>query len=435
MSIVTEALNRLQSDRLRLSRQPETSEPPPSITPATTAGVPPAGSPPAGSANGAVVNMLRYSFRTVGILAILGGIGWGAYLWGLSLGPEVSQLSPESSVPVLSAKAPVSDPPTGDQAASAVDSPDSSASPSKGASPASDRNGESDAAAVAPSQSTIPKPSQPAVPKEGEVEPSKTQIAMASAGVAPPTGEKSVPNAKSQATVQMSGKETVSPTAGSSLKKPEHKTEEVEKPSEPTQSSSKPPDATVNEEHGSVPDQMHASRQEQPKRKKAARGGQSRRVSVATRVAQAQHLIKKRRYSQAVTILTPLFRTPPDRWELWFWMGTAHLGLGNLAEADNAFMEGLARDTTIPHLWVQRALVGQQRGRYGEAIESLRQAEILAPELPEVQLNLAYSLETQGERKLAVEHYHIFLALTEGKPAYRTARKKVLDRVIRLEST
>jgi len=52
-------------------------------------------------------------------------------------------------------------------------------------------------------------------------------------------------------------------------------------------------------------------------------------------------------------------------------MGTAKLGLGQLDEADQFFIEGLACNGTVSHLWVQRALVGQQRGRYWEAIEAL----------------------------------------------------------------
>ena len=79
--------------------------------------------------------------------------------------------------------------------------------------------------------------------------------------------------------------------------------------------------------------------------------------------------------------------------------------------------------------------MSQQQGKFGEALEALRQAELIAPQLPEVQLNLAYSLEVQGNLQRAVDHYHTFLALTEGNPAYHPARRKVLERVIRLEKT
>lgn len=134
-------------------------------------------------------------------------------------------------------------------------------------------------------------------------------------------------------------------------------------------------------------------------------------------------------------MLEPLFAKPPERWEPWFWLGTAQLGLGQLEKAQASLVDGLARDATVPQLWVQRALVSQQHGRFGEALDALRQAELLAPELPEVQLNLGYTLDVTGDRLMAGRHYQMFLTMTEGKKAYRATRKKALDRISRLSKT
>ena len=153
------------------------------------------------------------------------------------------------------------------------------------------------------------------------------------------------------------------------------------------------------------------------------------------KLARAQHFIKQRQYAQAVNILEPLFAKPPERWEPWFWLGTAQLGLGQWEKARASLAEGLARDATVPQLWVQRALVSQQQGRFGEALDALRQAELLAPKLPEVHLNLAYALEVEGNRLVALKHYRTFLTLTEGNKAYHATRKKVLDRISRLSKT
>lgn len=149
-------------------------------------------------------------------------------------------------------------------------------------------------------------------------------------------------------------------------------------------------------------------------------------------LARAQHFITQRQYAQAINVLDPLFIKPPERWEPWFWLGTAQLGLGQLEKAQASLVDGLARDATVPQLWVQRALVSQQQGRFGEALDALRQAELLAPELPEVQLNLAYTLDMTGDRLVAGKHYRMFLTLTEGEKAYHATRKKVLDRISRL---
>ena len=153
------------------------------------------------------------------------------------------------------------------------------------------------------------------------------------------------------------------------------------------------------------------------------------------KLARAQHFITQRQYAQAVNVLGPLFAKPPERWEPWFWLGTAQLGLGQWEKAQASLVDGLARDATVPQLWVQRALVSQQQGRFGEALDALRQAELLAPQLPEVQLNLGYALEVAGDRRVSVKHYRMFMTLTEGKKAYHATRKKVLDRISRLSKT
>ncbi len=154
---------------------------------------------------------------------------------------------------------------------------------------------------------------------------------------------------------------------------------------------------------------------------------------VQRKLARAQSFIKERQYARAVAVLEPLLVEPPHGWEPWFWLGTAQLGLGQWEKAQASLVEGLARDATVPYLWVQRALASQQQGRFGEAVDFLRQAELLAPMLPEVHLNLAYSLEMLGERRVAIEHYRTFLTLSERHPAYHDVRKKVLAHVGQLK--
>lgn len=149
-------------------------------------------------------------------------------------------------------------------------------------------------------------------------------------------------------------------------------------------------------------------------------------------LTRARNLIAQRRYARAVTVLSPLFVTPPRTWEPWFWLGTAYLGLGQWEKARELLQEGIARDATVPQLWVHQALVSQQQGRHGAALEALRQAELLAPQLPEVQLNLAYSLEVRGPVSAAIEHYRTFLALTKDNVAYDGTREKVRKHLMRL---
>jgi len=156
------------------------------------------------------------------------------------------------------------------------------------------------------------------------------------------------------------------------------------------------------------------------------------RLSPEQRLVKAQLLIEQQSHAEAIEVLNPLFATPPAQWEPWFWMGTAQFGIGDLDKAEDAFMSGLVRDDTVPYLWVQRAVIAQQRGEYGKAMDALRQAELLNPDLPEVQLNLAYNFEHYGDHTLAQRHYQRYLSLTEGKATYHAVRRKVLERMLRL---
>ena len=158
-------------------------------------------------------------------------------------------------------------------------------------------------------------------------------------------------------------------------------------------------------------------------------------ITPEQRLVKAQLLIKRQFHQKAIDVLQPLFVDSPQTWEPWFWLGTAQLGMGDLVQAEDSFMEGLVRDDTVAYLWVQRAVVAQQRGKYGEGMDALRQAELLDPGLPEVQLNLGFNLESQGNKSLALQHYRHFLSLTEGKSTYHTVRRKVLDRVLRMGSS
>ena len=87
----------------------------------------------------------------------------------------------------------------------------------------------------------------------------------------------------------------------------------------------------------------------------------------------------------------------------------------------------------FPELWVQCALAEHQRGKYSKALSLLRQAELLAPTLPHVHLNLAFTLESQGNTSSALRHYRQYLHLTNRNPSYLSTRQKVLNRILNLE--
>lgn len=440
MSIVTDALNRLQSER---SRPASGQEGGPS-TPGVPIPEPPIDVKPDPFSAGSALMRARAGIRTIGIVFVLAVIGAGTYFWGMAMGPDmppVKVVGSSSAFPLPDrAIAPVevlaegllepgsdtslSSPEAGDALLKESGQPEEAAGPETGPQVAS---------LVPPLDQNLSKP-EPITPKAEETTsestPSKDQVTPSQASAQSASPEEQAESGTAE------NKTPALPQTAPAFPSNKGSGEGSEKESDSSRIAEVP--STVSVEPAEFEPESNTGEEETPQEtmvketpivpKKAA-------LSFDERLARAQQLIKKRRYSQALTVLQPAFKKPPERWEAWFWMGTAQLGLGHLDEAERSFMEGLARDATIPHLWVQRALVGQQRGQFGEAIEALRQAELLAPELPAVQLNLAFTLETRGNKKSAIEHYHTFLALTEGRPGYRTARKKVLDRVIRLKKT
>ncbi len=157
--------------------------------------------------------------------------------------------------------------------------------------------------------------------------------------------------------------------------------------------------------------------------------GVPRQPSPANRLRHAQQLIRSGEYADAAALLSPLFHDPPVKWQPWFWMGTALLGQEDFEQADQFFLSGLARNDKIPQLWIQRALVAQQRGNYQLAIHELRQAESLEANIPHIHLNMGYAYERLGNDRLANQYYGKFLKLSEGKPAFFSTRKKLFARL------
>ena len=90
---------------------------------------------------------------------------------------------------------------------------------------------------------------------------------------------------------------------------------------------------------------------------------------------------------------------------------------------------GLAVNGKVPQLWLQCAIIEQQRGKHEAALRILNEAEKLAPDTPEVQLNIGYSFDAIGNQRLSVKAYNSFLKLTEENPAYMMVRHKVLERL------
>ncbi|MDQ6951715.1 MAG: tetratricopeptide repeat protein [Mariprofundales bacterium] len=152
------------------------------------------------------------------------------------------------------------------------------------------------------------------------------------------------------------------------------------------------------------------------------------------RLLSGQLMIKDGQYDAAWQVLQPLLRPDLLDWKPWFWSGTAELMVGRLDAAANHFDEALARDGRVAAVWVQRALVAQQRGHFAVAYQLLKVAEARAPKSSQVILNLGYTLDAMGHRQQASRYYQRYLVQTAGASSQWKVRKAVLKRLTALNS-
>lgn len=130
----------------------------------------------------------------------------------------------------------------------------------------------------------------------------------------------------------------------------------------------------------------------------------------AVRLALGRLLVKMRKYESATAELSALTRSAQGDWQSWFWLGTAQLMQQQLDAATASLDEALRRNGKVAEVWIQRALIEQQRGDYLTALQLLGIANDLAPEHPGVLLNVAYCSEAIGNLTAAQTAYRKFLS-------------------------
>jgi len=141
----------------------------------------------------------------------------------------------------------------------------------------------------------------------------------------------------------------------------------------------------------------------------------------------ARLTVKNGQYEQAIQSIAPLLTKKSTDWHVWFWNGTAHLMLGHLDRAGASLNEALALDGKHAAVWVERALVEQQRSHYDAALQMLMMAEVMQPGLPEVQLNIAWTSDKLSLHNRATQAYREFLYRSGGMVEYTATRKKVIQ--------
>ncbi len=148
-----------------------------------------------------------------------------------------------------------------------------------------------------------------------------------------------------------------------------------------------------------------------------------------SRSSAVREQLKAEAYAEAGRNAEVLARDFPERWEPWFWLGTAQLAQGQLDAAETALEHASRIDSKVARVWIQRAVVAQERGDHAAAVNLLNKARDLSPKSPQIYLNLGYSNDALNLSAEAEINYRLYLSLTEGDGSYSAQRKHVIKRL------
>ena len=148
-----------------------------------------------------------------------------------------------------------------------------------------------------------------------------------------------------------------------------------------------------------------------------------------TRSATVRDLLQAENYPEVGKNAQSLAHDFPERWEPWFWLGTAQLAQGQMSASESALEHASKLNPKVAQIWVQRAIVAQERGDHAAAVKLLNEAHELSPKSPQIYLNLGYSNDALGLTEEANKNYLRFLSLTEGDSTYALQRKSIMQRL------
>ncbi len=150
---------------------------------------------------------------------------------------------------------------------------------------------------------------------------------------------------------------------------------------------------------------------------------------VLARLTYGRLMVKSGDATGAVALLQPLAQQAPQDWHVWFWLGSAWLLQGKLVQAAEALDRALALNGEELAVWVQRAVVEQERGYPQHAEHYLQVAAQLAPENLEVLLNAAHVAEQLGKTGEAIALYRRFLSRSISHRSHASLRPRILERL------
>ncbi len=145
----------------------------------------------------------------------------------------------------------------------------------------------------------------------------------------------------------------------------------------------------------------------------------------------ARDALHESNYEAAIRLLEN-FESDQAEWGVQFWLGTAYLLDGQLDNAAVVLDEALALEAERAEIWVQRAIVEQERSQPEIALQILEVAAQVDNSYPMTFLNAGIAYDSLGEVENARGAYARFLKLSaadSGSNRMRRLRRDVLAQV------
>ena len=147
-----------------------------------------------------------------------------------------------------------------------------------------------------------------------------------------------------------------------------------------------------------------------------------------------QSLIRRGRIEDAIQKLETVSASQ-QTWEHYFWLGTAFLLNHDLDRAKEALEKSLSMENHQVAVWIQRAIVEQERQDPISALQYLQIAQQLNQEIPEIYLNQAYAYEFLGNPSLARYNYGQYLRIATLNGQQKSLRNQIIKRMKHLSKS
>jgi predicted Zn-dependent protease len=145
--------------------------------------------------------------------------------------------------------------------------------------------------------------------------------------------------------------------------------------------------------------------------------------------AAVEQLLAKDEFEKALTAAEQLESYMGSSWRTRYLTGVALSGLSRWNEAATALTSARQKNPGHARVALYLAVALQETGDHAGAIDILLKATVTHPEVPELWLNLAHSLQAQGRADEAAQAYRRFLDLSVNRSDLSQQRSWVNKRL------